>query len=149
MASGVVERGRTAGILFAVGWFLAFFNVAAIVFANYLPFYLESLTQGPFFFVDEMARLSRLLLLISTGVYLVVLLQALFLGKIAHSAMKDDTQKVAAAEGSLKLARIVAAIALVLMFYGWLRTVRTDLSWQEGYRLQEQQRERDWGGGRI
>lgn len=148
MASGVAERGKTASILFAVGWFLVLFNICAIVFANYLPFYFTGLTKGPFFFIDEMAKHARLMVLITTGVYLFVLLQALFLGKIAHSVMKDDTEQVAAAEGALKIARISAATALVLMFYGWFRAVQVDQSWQEGYRLDQQERERDWGGAR-
>lgn len=148
MASGIVERQKTANVLFVVGWFLVLVNLAAIAFANYLPFYLDALTKGPFFFLDEMSRHSRLLVLVATGVYVLVLLQAMFLGKIAHAVMKDDTEQVAAAEGALKLARISAAIALVLMFYGWLRTVQIDQSWQEGYRLQEQERQREWGGGR-
>ncbi len=146
MASTTVSRQKTATLVFVVGWLLIIFNLAAIVLANYAPLYLEGLTREAFFFIDEAAVTSRIIAIVSTCLYAALLLQAVFLGKVAHSIMKDDSPQVAAAEASLKLARVVAVVGLVLMFYGWFKTVQMDQSWQEGVRLKQLQDQRDWGG---
>jgi hypothetical protein len=146
MASTTISRQKAAEFIFVAGWLLILLNIAVIVLANYAPFYLEGMTREAFFFIDEAAVTSRIIAIVSTCAYAGLLLQALFLGKVAHSIMKDDSPQVAAAEASLKLARVVAVVGLVLMFYGWFKTVQMDQSWQEGVRLKQLQDQRDWGG---
>jgi CBS domain containing-hemolysin-like protein len=146
MASGVLERQKRATAFFVLGWALILINIGTVVLTTYAPFHLKAMTQEAFFWVDEGVKVSRMFFLVTTGLYIFALLQALFLGTFAHSVMKDDTPQVAAAEGSLKIARITAVVAMVLMFYGWYQTVRIDIFWHEALRQQQLRQSRDWGG---
>jgi hypothetical protein len=137
MATNAGSVERRARRLFFVGWFLAVFNLLAILWAIWLPIDLMLRQKQAsflwmdytFFFVDEQTAYAFWASMSIAALFLFMLFQALYLPRLAGSLSVDDPA-TDAAEAALAIARFLAVAALFFCFLSFLFDVQRYSTWR-------------------
>lgn len=137
MATSARPAQRQARTLFLVGWVLAVFNFATVLWAIWLPIDLILRQQQvsflwmdyTFFFVDEQTTYAFYASMSIAALFLLMLLQSLYLPRLAARLSVDDPASDAA-EAALAIARFVAAVAMFVCFLSFLFDVQRYSTWR-------------------
>lgn len=136
MAKAIQTDTRKAKMVFAISWFLIAFNIVGIGWSIGVRFYFQAVQNDTFFTTYFAERLTEFYWIsILFNVWVVLALFQIFVWHRSLLWIHEDTRESAAAEASVKLARLTSFAVAVLALFAFAFTFKI---WRNLYEIGRQ-----------
>lgn len=125
MAKAIQTDVKKAKMVFGISWFFIIFNVIGIAWSVGVRFYFAAVQNETFFTTYFAERLNEFYWIsVFFNAWVVLALFQIFVWHRSLNLVQEDTREAAAAEASVKLARLTAFVVAFLALLAFAYTFK-------------------------
>lgn len=125
MAKAIQSDVKKAKMVFGISWFFIIFNVIGIAWSVGVRFYFAAVQNETFFTTYFAERLNEFYWIsVFFNAWVVLALFQIFVWHRSLNLVQEDTREAAAAEASVKLARLTAFVVAFLALLAFAYTFK-------------------------